>query len=281
MRTVMFSTDETWTDPKNMIFDKLSYTDDKKAKVDLNCGYDPAKLDNTLVKISEAQEIIAKTIPGKTEIAQKLMKNIILLNRVNYITDEDKRKTTDGIFSNQITMEEYYMAKYNIKNSPWLKLLLSIQHVGSDVSPLNEKTSTSSKYTNVFLGTADGAIGKFDKWSVDQYAEDNVIPKLLKDLQGSIDSKAGSYNLSKCMTLLLALSTRYDKLEGVEKTFQFADILTQITNPPCIDFKQSGGGIEINLNELNQELDKELKIIYKLKKDNTIKTKQFKLIREL
>jgi len=150
-------------------------------------------------------------------------------------------------------MEEYYLSKYNVKNSPWLKLLLSIQHLGSDTSPVPLIAPTEAKdkngkpippptnpqYTPKFINTGDGTIAKYGDWSTDELSDSNVIPKILEDIKGKALSKEGTYKISKCMTLLLALSTRYDKLEGVTKTFEFADILTQITNPSCIEYLQT------------------------------------------
>ena len=48
--------------------------------------------------------------------------------------------------------------------------------------------------------------------------------------------------LSKSLTLILALSTRTDKVEGVEKTLEFANIITQISNEACGNNDMSGGG---------------------------------------
>ena len=243
MRTVMFSTDDIWTERNKSIFDTVDSQD---------CGYfvgtdksQPITL--TIVK-EKQKKIITEQLQDKAGIAERLIENIILLNRANYVTDEDKRKTTDGIFSNNITMEEYYLSKYNVKNSPWLKLLLSIQHLGSDTSPIVEINTNNALSTNSALTKPTQTptpiplvikTNEFENWVTDEVSQDNVIPKLIETLKKEASSKVGTYNLSKCMTLLLALSTRYDKLEGVKKTFDFANILTQITNPPCIEYLQT------------------------------------------
>ena len=60
------------------------------------------------------------------------------------------------------------------------------------------------------------------------------------------------------MTLLLALSTRADKLEGVEKTLEFANIITQITNQEC--------GADIMVGGSHNQSNQIPKSKYKLRK---------------
>jgi hypothetical protein len=43
-----------------------------------------------------------------------------------------------------MTLEEYYLAQYDIQNSIWLKLLSAIQHLGSNHS-LIESNSNAAK----------------------------------------------------------------------------------------------------------------------------------------
>ena len=79
--------------------------------------------------------------------------------------------------------------------------------------------------------------------------------------------------MSKSQILLLALSTRADKFEGVRKTIEFSDIITKISNPPCDSSLNMVGGYNTNIknnvkNNVKNNIKNNLKTKYILRKIN-------------
>jgi len=159
---------------------------------------------------------------------ESLSKNINLLS---YPYKDEK--VINNIINNKITFEENYLEKYDINKSIWLKLLYAIQLLGCNRNPYVNKQQIINKNNN------SGSL------------EESII-----NLQNSYKQQLSlqPLNNSKCVTLLLATSTREDKINGITKTLEFANLLTQITNESCNKNKDLLGGYNNLLSHNNNNL---------------------------
>jgi hypothetical protein len=208
MRTIMYTTDNKWINDKD-IFDN-EYTN--------------------LEKKEEEQQAIINTLfnnyDNKIKVGKNLIKNIKKFN-FNKFNEEIQNNFANKIFENTETIEEYYLDNYDVKNSIWLKLLLTIQHLGSNKSPVMSNNAKND---------TDDELKSFD---VNINEDVHKLTKFIK-----YDKKyTDEYYVSKNITLLLALSTRKDKVQGTKKTLEFADLISQISNPTCDTNIMSGGNI--------------------------------------
>ena len=205
MRTIMYSTDTFWLNKKLFDIDAHDTIDD-------------------IDGFSETD---------KKEVATKLTSSIKLLQDTEF---SDKKKFALDIFNGKITMEEYYLAHYDIKNSVWLKLLLSIQHLGTNKDFLFPGTITAATATPATttaatatpavqpaaLGTATPKITEITSDTIEQLTE-------LKEIQ----DQTLKLLLSFSRTLLLAMSTRPDKVNGVMKSIEFGELISNISQEKC------------------------------------------------
>ena len=211
MRTIMYSSDEIWS--KNNLFD---------------VGVDQQKknLDNLPKEKQETGKMLTKSIK-LLNFKEDGYSRLGAPNLDEVLTKQDDFAAK--IFNTEETLEEYYLKAYEIQKSPWISLLGSVQHIGSNKNPLkNENQENTSTTTSLTIG------------------KDFKINEIIKDLKPQ--NNQPKFVLSKSLTLLLALSTRIDKVEGVEKTLQFANIITQISNQPC---EQMTDEAEVSVGESN------------------------------
>jgi len=106
MRNIMYTSDNVWLD--NPIFDVNNTTKD-----------------DSLNKLDAA----------KKSTAVLLLENIYTLEDYLKRYKNDKEEISNRIFSNKDTLEQVYLAAYDISISPWLKLLATIYHLGADNHP--------------------------------------------------------------------------------------------------------------------------------------------------
>ena len=226
MRTIMYSTDSEWIN--NQLFDNI------------NGNRTNTTTDNGL---TNQRIVINRLNPNKQNIASKLITKVKLLypglfkNPDPVVEYNLRSKMAQDIFNDVQTMEEFYMAEYDIKSSPWLKLLYTVQHIGA-----NRYITKNDPTTLPVLVKTDIA----NLFDIGAYTNDTNFEQTKNYFIDAIKrNEINSTNrliLSKSLTLLLALSTRADKLEGVEKTLEFANIITQITNQECSADIMVGGG---------------------------------------
>jgi hypothetical protein len=245
MRTLMYSCEEKWIDKECFDFNKgnkhfifpgtgtpqSSEQYEKYLERQYENVYNQQKgsigsleLDETKIKLTN--NIMKLTLPNLQRQFFDIDKNKPL-DKLTYtdISGISQEQITEAIFTNKITLEEMYLDDYDIRNSPWLKLLVTIQHLGADILPTNVQAATAQQPTIEQLNL--------------NYETD--IDKLLnlKNITNEMEKLTikKTFNqpiqISRSITLLLALSTRKDKIDGVEKTLLFADIITQITNSKC------------------------------------------------
>ena len=121
MRTIMYTSDDIWIG--NSLFDVDAKTIDASK--------------------TELEKL------GKNETVELLVSNIQLLE--NFIVKNNNREVlTAEIFSNEKTLEDVYLAKYDIGKSPWLKLLGTLHHLGSNIHPTDiviKKPESKTKTT--------------------------------------------------------------------------------------------------------------------------------------
>ena len=242
MRTIMYSTDSDWIG--SQLFDNINGTRTNSTS------------DNGL---TNQRTIISRLNPNKQNIASKLITKVKLLYPDLYknpdpVTEYNLRsRMAQDIFNDVQTMEEFYMAEYDIKSSPWLKLLYTVQHIGS-----NKYITKNDPATLPVLSKTDVA----NLFKIESYTNNTNFEQTKNYFIDAIKRNEINSNnkliLSKSLTLLLALSTRADKLEGVEKTLEFANIITQITNQEC--------GADIMVGGSHNQSNQIPKSKYKLRK---------------
>lgn len=94
-------------------------------------------LDNPIFDVDEAtkNESLGSLDPAKKSTAALLLENIYTLEDYLIKYKYDKENISNRIFSNRDTLEQVYLADYDISTSPWLKLLGTIYHLGADNHP--------------------------------------------------------------------------------------------------------------------------------------------------
>jgi hypothetical protein len=137
MRTIMYTSDDIWIE--HTLFDAIPIViaNSKSA-----LGPPPIGL-------------------GKNETVDLLVSNIQLLK--DFITKfETSEDLTSKIFSNEETLENVYLAEYQIEKSPWLKLLGTLHHLGSNIHPTDivikkpeSKSKTKTTNTTNTTNTTD------------------------------------------------------------------------------------------------------------------------------
>jgi hypothetical protein len=103
--------------------------------------------------------------------------------------------------------------------------------------------------------------------------------KLSKQVKSSEVSTSAVFSISSSRSLLLALSTRPDKVELVTNTLFFAMLLSKITNPSCEmeaepEVKQKGGDIYKKYSIVKNYLSNN----YERNSFNTSYNKKYKLL---
>lgn len=251
MRTLLYNTDDKYIDSKllaSKLFDDTKYLTNRYNRDSIN-----DKLTGDLLgKFHDNDTII------------NLVKNIRLLTDDIKAIEANQDQFIDDIIKQNQTLEEYYLARYDIKNSIWLKLLITIQHLGANIDPLNYTVPDPGAplqllpyglFGNDFNPIDDVTIGE-SKYKTAYEKQYDEKKKVLTDAIIKYKNQLGTtISLSRSQVLLLALSTRPDKFEGVKKTIEFSNIITQISNLPCTK-GQIGGYNEYvgGFNELYNKL---------------------------
>ena len=253
MLTTMYSTDPEWighnntsgADKKNMFeFESKPLGKIKTESTAKSFVGEVKKGKGTNVYGGESNPV-----HPKYSTAEKLLDNIILLLPPGESTtgstdaESDEVQTANKIFRNELTLEEYYLCPYNIQNSLWLKLLIGIQHMGSNKTliDLSQSDSKDSKKNNEAPQSQPTINNQNLPLIIQSDQADTDNPSAIRKLETEIEAYAkqqkntsdAKIKLSKSLTLLLALSTRSDKYDGVRKTLEFADLITQISNQSC------------------------------------------------
>jgi hypothetical protein len=242
MRTLMYSTDNKYIDKDLFKADIMTaQTNYREKYTDKNIG--PA-IDTPPYKDAYA---------NSKDTAIKLVQNIKLLSNDAKIikTDENAANFISDIISQKQTLEEYQLSNFKIESSIWLKLLITIQHLGANINPIELKPSGSAimpEYT--LLNDENFSLSK-DDYKTKSSDFNNELTTYKNQLNPTI-------SISKSQILLLALSTRADKFEGVRKTIEFSDIITKISNASCRSASKvlSGGGTHLGINNSSNNIKK-------------------------
>jgi hypothetical protein len=243
MRTLMYTTDSKYIN--SQILSKDIFNDKKYTHMYPTEKYSDKNIE---LVINNLDDKFADVQTNKS-IGTKLIKNIRLLSDDMKMIEKDtidptsntykenRNKLIEEIIKGDQTLEEYYLSKYDIEKSIWLKLLITIQHLGANIDPLEYKPNTASSSKLVEYNLLDD----LTKTPAEYNEKKKKFNASIKDIK---DKTQVDIALSKSQILLLALTTREDKYEGVKKTIEFSDIITQISNPSCSsEITQQGGSL--------------------------------------
>ena len=122
MRTTMYTSDKIWIE--NQLFDEP-----------------PLEIEQSKTNLINM---------GKEDTIKLLLPYIILL--ADFVNEnQDRKLLTAEIFSNKKTLENLALTKYDIRKSPWLKLLATLHHLGSNINPTDiiiKLPKSTTKTTN-------------------------------------------------------------------------------------------------------------------------------------
>ncbi len=267
MRTIMYTSDALWID--HPLFDVDTQT------------------------INESLAYLGPQPPigmGKEETINLLMPSIQLLGDfVNKYIDK-KEILTSEIFSNVQTLENIYLAKYDIQKSPWLKLLGTLHHLGSNIHPTDisvkqplstgkkkesNKTWNKEDMVSFFLklnqqylkGTS--AIEKNDscKEFIDKLYEDTKLPNVFSFKDKNFYNIIGEYrNYLNPPTLETVKQLRLPWIERILKkdeeltikqTFKSKDTFKELFQYWLYDGENKIKHITMSdINNINQKISK-------------------------
>ena len=274
MRFIMYSLDKFWYESTYQLFDFTHGTATGTTTPDNQVTDSIDRKDQILAIYAKDDE------KGKT--AESISKQIKYLNIDKYIekapsfqfdgepvfpggAEEVRKDILEKIAMNDMTFQENYLAEFEISKSSFLKILISIKHLGSNNDPtVARATSGANKiaidtaYTGqntslveeVTLGASPNTYKVFIlPYDVKNWNYENVK----RALEIDIGPTASKYKISDTFGMIIATSTLPSKINLVAETLKFATEITKISNDECAPLIQEGGNKNYLIRNRNQE----------------------------
>lgn len=180
--------------------------------------------------------------------------------------EEREKRLLNEIAMNIVTFQENYLAEFDVSNSCMAKILISIQHLGSNNSPIqnaanNEALKKAIADANTAVTTYNAKTPKTETDLVNLNNTLDVLARTYKayvlppstiswtkeDVLKATNSPSGevdsSYVVSDTLGLIVAVSSLPGKIDLVRETMVFSRLLTLISNDECKPLEvQQGGG---------------------------------------
>lgn len=231
MQAFYFSVDEE--NIKNNIF----------ANKDVIKEYETQKPDeNTSVTDIFSDQNIPKLFSGLNPNDYKLLKSVRPLKSTLARIKSNSFAKSDfiqQIMQEKESLEEYYLDEFDTNKSLWVKLLFSMQHLGASINPVEysqskQKTVNDKALNDELKKYLESYLDELKKETTDQ----NVLNKLsenISDIIKKLKIEKIPFEICKLLVLILAYSDEPRKVKGVSKTFEFASLLTEMSNADCKD----------------------------------------------